>query len=394
MIVVSAIVLSGVIAAALVFEILRRRHVFQWLPGYIRVRVARAPRVTGPTHIMFCFVDHFEPAWKRPGPEVERARVARWCRDYPLLAQRYRDADGCHPKHTFFFPEEEYRFEHLEQLSQLCAQGFGEIEVHLHHDGDTSDGLRQKLSDFARVLHSSHGALATDSHTGEVRWGFIHGNWCLDNSRPDGRWCGVNDELIVLRDTGCYADFTFPSAPSDTQPATVNSIYYATDDPDKPKSHDKGQPVAVGGRQSGDLMLVQGILGFDWSSRKFGLLPRIENSDVRAGQPPTAARVDRWVRLAPTVRGRPEWKFIKIHTHGAPESQADVLLGPPVERMFAHLAQRYNDGVHSMLHYVSAREMYNIIKAAETGKTGDPGAYRDYVLAPPTFTQAPAGMSA
>jgi len=150
----------------------------------------------------------------------------------------------------------------------------------------------------------------------------------------------------------------------------------------------------VGAGHSGDLMLVQGVLGFDWSSRKLGILPRIENSDVRAGQPPTAARVDRWVKLAPTVRGRPEWKFIKIHTHGAAENQADVLLGPPVERMFAYLGQRYNDGSEYVLHYVSAREMYNIIKAAESGARGDPGNYRNHVLPPPTFTQALAAQPA
>jgi hypothetical protein len=325
--------------------------------------------------------------------DVERARVARWCHDYPLLAQRFRDADGCHPKHSFFFPEEEYRPEHLEQLCQLCARGFGEIEVHLHHDNDTSEGLRRKLSRFTALLHSRHGALATDGHTGEVRWAFIHGNWCLDNSRSDGKWCGVNDELTVLGNSGCYADFTFPSAPSDTQPATVNSIYYATDDPQQPKSHDRGQPVTVGGSRSGDLLLIQGVLGFDWSSRKWGILPRIENSDVRAGQPPTAARIDRWVRLAPTVQGRPEWKFIKIHTHGAPETQAEVLLGQPVERMHEYLERRYNDGSVYVLHYVSAREMFNIIKAAERGETGDPGAYRNYVLRAPTYNQALEALS-
>ena len=39
-----------------------------------------------------------------------------------------------------------------------------------------------------------------------ARFGFIHGNWCLDNSRADGRWCGLNNELILLRELGCYAD--------------------------------------------------------------------------------------------------------------------------------------------------------------------------------------------
>ena len=82
--------------------------------------------------------------------------------------------------------------------------------------------------------------------TGEVKYGFIHGNWALDNSLPDGKHCGVNNELDVLRETGCYADFTLPSAPSPAQTRTINRIYYAIDDPLRPKSHDTGVPVGSG----------------------------------------------------------------------------------------------------------------------------------------------------
>ncbi|WP_197472948.1 hypothetical protein, partial [Oleiphilus sp. HI0123] len=106
--------------------------------------------------------------------------------------------------------------------------------------------------------------------TGKLAYGFIHGNWTLDNCHPEGLHCGVNDELLVLKATGCYADFTLPSAPSPTQTSTVNSIYYATDDPDKPKSHDKGVDVEVGKPASGDLMIIQGPLCLNWKKRKFG----------------------------------------------------------------------------------------------------------------------------
>src|SRR4029077_15024853 len=126
----------------------------------------------------------------------------------------------------------------------------------------------------------------------------------LDNARPDGKYCGVNNELIVLREEGCYADFTLPCAPDPSQTRTINSIYYATDDPVRPKSHDRGTPVTVGVPPSGDLMIVQGPLGLDWGNRKYGLLPRIENADVRASMPPSPARVDRWVRAGIHVAGR------------------------------------------------------------------------------------------
>ncbi len=65
---------------------------------------------------------------------------------------------------------------------------------------------------------------------GKLRYAFIHGNWCLANARPDGRWCGVDDELPLLFDTGCYADFTFPAAPDPSQPPIVNQIYWPDGD--------------------------------------------------------------------------------------------------------------------------------------------------------------------
>lgn len=360
---------------------IRSRNMQIWLGNYLRQR--RPAAVNPPTHVMFCFVDHFEPMWGKADLSTQRQRVDRWCHDYRAMAGRHRDADGQSPQHTFFYPEEEYLPEHLDKLAALCAEGFGEIEIHLHHDNDTEENFRSVMKRFCNTLHESHGALSREPATGELRFGFIHGNWSLDNSRADGRWCGLNNELILLRELGCYADFTLPSAPSDTQTSTINSIYYATDDPERPKSHDTGEPVRVGGRASGDLMIIQGPLGLNWGSRKFGVIPRIENSDVRHSCPPTPSRVDAWVRTGIHVEGRPDWIFIKIHTHGTQERDMDTLLGPEMDVMHDHLERVYNDGNRHVLHYVTAREMYNIIKAAEAGKDGDPNEWRDFELPPP-----------
>ncbi len=370
---------------ALVYEV-RRKNMHIWLGSYLRQR--RAPTLATPIHVMFCFVDHFEPRWGKADQDTENRRVDEWCRRYPALAQGHRDADGCHPKHTFFYPEEEYRPEHIDKLVGLCRQGYGEIEVHLHHDNDTDAGLREKLKRFCTQLADSHDALPRDAASGEPLFSFIHGNWCLDNSRRDGRWCGVNNELIVLKEMGCYADFTLPSAPSDTQTRAINRIYYATDDPLAPKSHDDGSDVRVGGKHEGHLMIVQGPLALNWRSRKWGILPRIENADIRAGAPPTRERVDLWVRQHVHVQGKPEWIFIKIHTHGTQERDMPVLLGDPVGKMFSYLEQAYNDGKRHVLHYVSAREMYNIIKAAEAGMEGNPGNYRNFIVPSPGFRDA------
>ena len=369
----------GVLAVAAVgWRLLRARNMHLWLPGYLLRR--RPARVDGPVHVMFCFVDHFEPMWRGADLATQRARVDRWCNDYRALAARHRDADGRPPQHTFFYPEEEYAEEHLDKLSALCMDGYGEIEVHLHHDNDTEANFRTSIQRFCKVLHERHGALSRDPFDGGLRFGFIHGNWCLDNSRADGRWCGLNNELILLRELGCYADFTLPSAPSDTQTRTSNAIYYAKDDPQQPKSHDRGNPVRVGGKANGDLMIVQGPLGLNWRERRAGVMPRIENSDIRGSCPPTPARVDAWVRAGIHVEGRPDWVFVKIHTHGTQEMDMDTLLGDAAETMHAYLERTYNDGKRHVLHYVTAREAYNIIKAAEAGEHGNPGHYRDYVL--------------
>ena len=79
---------------------------------------------------------------------------------------------------------------------------------------------------------------------------------------------------------------------------------------------------------------------------------------------------------------------MKVHTHGAPEKDAEVVLGPAIEAMHAQLERQYNDGEQYVLHYVSSREMFNIIKAAEAGRDGNPNDYRDFILPPPAASWA------
>ena len=383
----ACVLVVAAVAGVVALEV-RRKNLGIWLGAYLRRDWAQAGAQPGVTkHLLFCFVDHFEPQYERPSYEIECRRVARWHQEYPKLCEGLRDADGRQPVHSFFYPEEEYRPEHLNALVDLCRQGLGEIEIHLHHHQDTEAGLREKLRRFTTTLADRHDALPRDPVTGQLRWAFIHGNWALDNAHPagNGHCCGVNNELIVLREEGCYADFTFPAAPDPCQPPTINRIYYAKDDPHAPRSHDHGRPVKVGMPAWGDLMLIQGPLGFNMASRKFGLIPRIENADVRSSCPPTPARVDNWVRTGIHVQGRPEWIFVKVHTHGTQERDTDTLLGRPMRQAFEYMQAKYNDGREWKLHYVSAREMYNIAKAAEQGLDGDPGRYRDHVVPRPTY---------
>ena len=165
-----------------------------------------------PLRVFFCVCDHYEPMWNGVDEATQRSRVHRWRETLPRLMQPFRDSMGRRPKHTFFYPIEQYTREYLEVLQSLCEQDLGDVDVHLHHDNDTSENLRSELLEFTKLLHQQHGFLMPRDD-GTYSYGFIHGNWCLDNSRPDGRYCGVNDEIDILRETGCYADFTLPAAP-------------------------------------------------------------------------------------------------------------------------------------------------------------------------------------
>ncbi|MEI6533957.1 MAG: hypothetical protein WCN98_01355, partial [Verrucomicrobiaceae bacterium] len=200
------------------------RSFHKWLlPWMRRARTLGSWQNVKVEHVFLAICDHFEPLHgtdEHGGVE----RLRRWSREYPALS-RFHDSDGRTPRHTFFYPIEQYNARHVELLAALCRETGSEIEVQLHHDGDNEDSLRNTLHEGVGRLRS-HGCLGTDPG-GRPSFGFVHGNWALCNSRPDGRWCGVSRELSVLRELGCYADFTFPSAPSETQPRSVNTIGYA-----------------------------------------------------------------------------------------------------------------------------------------------------------------------
>jgi hypothetical protein len=352
------------------------KNVHLWLPGYLCSLMRSRP--DGLIDILFCIADHFEPENRNANGATRLARVRRWHDAYPRLAESYRDADGLHPRHTFFISAERYDAHLVDPLAELSHAAFGEVEVHLHHENDSGENLRRTLLAFTATLAERHRLLAVDD-TGRIVFGFIHGNWALDNSLAGGRHCGVNNELSILLDTGCYADFTMPSVPFESQSRVVNAVYLAVDDPAKPASHRRGSVArahtTIGPRQ---LMMIPGPLQVSWRQPRYGVFPRIDTGLLDYRNAPTGDRFGRWVQASVGVAGQPRWVFVKVHTHGAPEENADLLLGPAMRDFHEQLATAFNDGRRYRLHYVSAREMANIALAAVAGRTGNPGQYRDF----------------
>jgi hypothetical protein len=340
--------------------------------------VSQTPTRQGRKHLIFALCDHFEPLWGGATKGVGDRRVQAWLDAYPELAAGFAGADGIPPQHSFFFPGEQYERDWLSGLARLAERGFGEVELHLHHDRDTPERLRRSLDDML-AAYAAHGHLGRDRQ-GRLRYGFIHGNWCLANARRDGRWCGVDGEIPLLHETGCYADFTFPSAPDECQPRIVNQLYWPTGKLARARAYESGERARVGETRDDRILIVQGPLAI-W--RQPGrLLPRIENGALTARDPATRERVRSWAAMNIHVAGRPDWVFVKVHTHGAPEANARSLLGAGGRMLHTEL-RSLCEGGRFALWYVTARELFNIAIAAMDGKQGDPGDYRDYVVQPP-----------
>ena len=383
----------GIVAAGFVLFLaaatwqIRRRHMERWLPAYFRERERfHAPKADEEIHVILCVADHYEPKAAKASIDVGRQRVAAWVERYPAIRpiSRFRRS---HAAARVLSPLKNTK-EYLDALAQLCRAGFGEIEIHLHHNNDTPENMRAQLLKFKEIFANEHGLLSHDRKTGEVKYAFIHGNWALCNCRPDGAWCGVNNEIAILLETGCYADMTFPSAPSPTQPPIINRIYFACDRPGQPRSHEF--PLADGVATENALLMVQGPLVLNWTERKFGIWPAAENACLQTTQPPSIERLWQWLAAHVQVRERPDWYFIKLHAHGAEEHDHEALLGAPMVRFHEDLAKLARENPKFHYHYVTAREMVNLIKAAQAGFKGPVADALDWELVSNLTTESTA----
>jgi hypothetical protein len=339
-----------------------------------------------PVHLIIALADHFEPAidpedgQKRvPRPEQER-RLEFWVREYPKIADAWRDHDGRRLVHTYFYPAEQYDQGLLEMLAEHCHSGWGEIEIHLHHGtphADTAENTRRMLTEFRDRLAFRHRCLALEQGSTRPGYAFVHGDFALANSAA-GRFCGVDSEMQILADTGCYADFTMPGAVlHPAQTAKINSLYECALPLDQPAPHRRGIDLAAGRQPRKFPLIVQGPLITDLRRTLRSGRPALDNGAFTGTNPPTLHRLSLWKRAQVRVQGRPDWLFIKLFCHGMDPTQQDAVIGDSFRAFLAALVGGAADR-NETLHFVAAREMTNILLAACDGREGDPGDYRDY----------------
>ncbi len=336
-------------------------------------------------HFIITVANHFEPAWSNNGFLDHKTQMAR-LRDYRDQFRRTADglidADGTKFRHTNFYPGEQYDPEILEIMAEMQAEGLGEVEVHLHHIGDgpdTAENVRKTLLEFRDTLAEKHKCLSRMDGVGDPMYAFVHGNLALANS-CGGLYCGVDNEMEILRETGCYVDMTLPSAPDQSQVPMLNQIYECGRPLDEAVPHWSGNRVATNGKNPLLPLIFTGPLVFNWTRRIAGLpVPRIDDGALAANQPLDLARFKRWRSANVTVEGRSDWVFIKLYCHGFFGYDQPASIGEDAKRFFGELLETADKSGFEV-HFASAREAFNMVLAAIDGRRGEPGAYRDYRL--------------
>ncbi len=359
-----------------------------WLVRYpfSRARSFLERTVFEKKHVIITIADHFEPGWSADGVLDHRTQVERLIAYHKMArdtGETVRDSDGTKFRHTNFYPAEQYHPEILDILAEMQSEGLGEVEVHLHHGvekPDTANNLKNALVDFRDVLAERHRCLSRSVGSATPQYAFVHGNLALANS-CGGRYCGVDSEMKILQDTGCYADFSLPSAPDQSQVAVINEIYECGHSVDEAVPHRSGRRVAANGKERLLPLIFTGPLVFDWTRRKGPLpFPRIDDGALTAKQGLTMDRFNRWMSANITVAGRSDWVFIKLYCHGFFDQDQSACIGEDAKRFFGNLVEGAERSGNLKIHFASAREAFNMVTAAIEGKKGEPGEYRDHAL--------------
>ena len=337
-------------------------------------------------HVIITVANHFEPAWSDNGWLDFNTQIRR-LQEYHKLAgktgEAVCDADGTKFRHTNFFPIEQYDSRIVNIIQQMESEGLGELEIHLHHGldkPDTAENLRKILLENRDRFAEDHHCLSRLDGKGDPTYGFVHGNLALANSMS-GKYCGVDNEMQVLAETGCYADFTLPSAPLETQAAVTNKIYECGHPLNEKFSHRTGENVRVFGNNPQLPLIFTGPLMFNWNRRLKGVpIPRLDDGALTATQTLDATRFDRWLDANITVKGRPEWIFVKLYCHGFFDHDQSASIGEDARRFFGEMVERGEKTGDYTIHFASAREAVNMVFAAIDGEKGTPNRFRDYRL--------------
>ncbi|MCL2688433.1 MAG: hypothetical protein FWE57_01125 [Chitinispirillia bacterium] len=283
-----------------------------------------------PLHLYVAFCNHLSPFRGNVSQEIAEHRVVTWQREYTRFASEHRDSLGNQPVHTFFYDEADYNPRFIDVLYKMCKSGIADVEILLRHGQNTPLNFKHKVEGFRDVLFHHHGLLRRNSEA--ISFAFVHDYTAPGDTRPQKLFDDTNQKRLMLKECGCYADFTLTN---------------------------RKKRAAMKNRDD-DLLLIAEPLGTSWRT----LLPRKEFGEISARSRFTPRRARMWLDAAPQINGGAKNIFLKLHTYGAVDSTVRYLFGESgIYELYGYLekASVYNSDF--ILHYVSAYEMYRRIQA-------------------------------
>ena len=261
----------------------------------------------------------------------------------------------------------------------IATPGWGETEVHLHHgmhEPDTAENTRRQLTEFRDQLAFRHRCLSTeDGCTAALRLRArkfcarkFRGRTFLRRRFGDAD-SGRNRLLCRLH----AADGAVAPRADREESIRCTSVGCRSIRPRHiAKDRSRRRPRAA--NFSAD---CAGAAADRFCADRCAAGTVIENGAITGFMPMSLRRLAFWKRARVHVQGRPDWLFIKLHCHGMDPTQQDAVIGdrfPQVSRATGRAEPQRKE----TLHFVTAREMANILLAACDGRDGNPGDYRDY----------------
>lgn len=173
--------------------------------------------------VVFFHCDHFEPFQKdSEGNIISLSHIEEFLKK--LTQYPWGSPSLFFSSQAYYLAQNKFwsgsRKKEDEEIQELLKSANIDFQVHIHHEGwlnevpSSPEINAQRLDEMLKLI------IPKD----KTEWCFIHGCWALQAS--DATICNISNEVKVLLDNGCIADFTFPAGrpwcnPELTVPHTV-----------------------------------------------------------------------------------------------------------------------------------------------------------------------------
>jgi hypothetical protein len=320
-----------------------------WQAAWQR-RKTSSDHLLGLRHVMLCLCTD--------GPELQ---------DLPSLEPRAPENGSAAPKHTIFLsPDALPPAGEDASLVAYCRATGSEIELQAV---TASGGSAEALKSFTEARNQLH-ERSLLSHDGA-------GAACFAVHRSSARTQSSAPHPQGLREAGCYAEFAAPALRSREETLPLPRIYYRSGDA-LPRSRRVRSDRDARGPSDEELLTIEQPLSLDWTRRRMGLLPALERGWISEDEPLSPQRLRLWIDCKISLEGRPNWLFLALPLQPSAGHRAAPRKGNRLREFQEMIAAAAETDRTVRFHYVTARELVNIIHAAEAGHSGDPSQFRDF----------------